>query len=107
MKWIALIASIFLAGCLTTGSRDQSGNVYPEVCRGELVCNGEKCNLAGHEFAIRNVSPQEMPLGRNGRPAIGFFQLDTKMSLISTASPNRWDTVRHEGCHAILGAWHN
>lgn len=109
MRILALLFVLLLAGCQTTNLRDEFGNTYPEVCRGPLTCEKGVCKMADKQAHLQELPPSEMPKPTNpndtrlyGRSyASGLIIIDKSLSGYS-----RDDTLRHEMCHIVAGAWH-
>lgn len=98
------VMALLIAGCVT--SRDQLGNIYPECCRGEMVCDAETCTLAGKTVRYVVIPSSKMPTDKFGRPYWGWYNYETKLISISSVAPLRSDVLRHEMTHAVAGRWH-
>lgn len=103
-KWIILLLVLGLSGCVTT--RDQVGNVYPEQCRGEMVCNATTCTMAGKTIPYVVLSPSQMIVDKTGKPFWGTYNYISGMAFINSSVATQKDTLRHEVCHAVAGRWH-
>lgn len=103
-KGVVALLALLVSGCVTT--RDQVGNVYPEICRGEMVCNATSCMLGGKMVAYVIEKEKNMSFMPNGYRAWGQFDYKDMIARISETAPNRKDVMLHEVCHGVAGRWH-
>lgn len=97
---LALFTLLAVGACASGPQHDQAGNVYPFACRGELS-GGTIVRVPANDPRITVV------VTRPHTHALATRWPDGTIYVSDNLTGWRYDdAVRHERCHALLGAWH-
>ena len=106
-RFVISLAVLLIGACQTTEDaggvmRDSLGNVYPEKCRGPMICKADyDCQIGSARVLVQYYPREKMRDGLLGTHSWGVVS-------IAQGLPQKLhdDVLRHEICHAIAGSWH-